>query len=326
MLTSDIVQQVRRLQLTTGRQVSDVLAGAYHSVFKGRGMEFDEVRPYIPGDDVRTIDWNVTARTGETFVKRFVEERELTVMLLVDISPSQDFGSGARSKREAAVELSALLAFSAIKNQDKVGLLLFHGETDEYIPPRAGQKHALRVVREVLARGKDEAPTALQAGNPLGLPSYVLRKFRELLRRKKSGGDRATNIAHALEFCRQVLPRKVVLFLISDFLDDNYIDMLRHSNRRHDVICALVNDQRELTMPPAGLITLEDAETGATRTIDTRSAGFRKSVAEQSARRIDALQSSLRASRIDLLQIDAAKPVIDPLLSFFRMRERRLRR
>jgi len=154
----------------------------------------------------------------------------------------------------------------------------------------------------------------------------VLRKFRELLRRKGRGQDRATNISHALDFCRQVLPRKVVLFLISDFLDDDYINMLRHSNRRHDVICALVNDQRELEMPPAGLITLEDAETGSLRTIDTRSSAFRKSVARQSAMRIDALESNLRASRIDLLQIDAAKPVIDPLLAFFRMRERRLRR
>ena len=326
MLSAEIVQQVRRLQLTCGRDVSDVLAGAYHSVFKGRGMEFDEVRPYVPGDDVRTIDWNVTARTGETFVKRFVEERELTVMLLVDISPSQDFGSAERSKREAAVELSAMLAFSAISNQDKVGLLLFHGDTEEYIPPRSGQKHALRVVREVLARGEDEAPTALRPGNPLGLPRAVLRRFRELVTRRHKQRDRSTNISHALEFCRRVLPRKVVLFLISDFIDDDYIDMLRHANRRHDVICALVNDERELSLPPAGLLTLEDAETGELRCVDTRSAAFRKSAGEHSQARIDALETSLRASRVDLLQIDAARPVIDPLLQFFRMRQRRLRR
>ena len=249
-------------------------------------------------------------------------------MLLVDISPSQNFGSGSRSKREAAVELSAMLAFSAIQNQDKVGLLLFHGDTEEYIPPRSGQKHALRVVREVLARGQDEKATALKPGNPLGLPTYVLRKFRELVsrRRRDQEAGRATNIAHALEFCRRVLPRKVVLFLISDFLDDGYIDMLRHSNRRHDVICSLVNDQRELDIPPSGLITLEDAETGAFRTIDTRSKAFRESAAHHSAARIEALQSSLRASKVDLLQIDAAKPVIEPLLEFFRMRERRQRR
>ncbi len=326
MLTSDIVQQVRRLQLTTGRQVADVLAGAYHSVFKGRGMEFDEVRPYVPGDDVRTIDWNVTARTGETFVKRFVEERELTVMLLVDISPSQDFGSANRSKREAAVELSALLAFSAIQNQDKVGLLLFHGETEEYIPPRSGQKHALRVVREVLARGQDDSPTALSPGNPFGLPRAVLHRFRRLLSRRRTQVNRATNISDALEFCRRVLPRKVVLFLISDFLDDDYIDMLRHCNRRHDVICALVSDQRELELPPAGLITLQDAETGATRTIDSRSAAFRQLAAEHGQERINKLESSLRASKVDLLKIDAAQPVIEPLLAFFRMRERRIRR
>ncbi|MYE12354.1 MAG: DUF58 domain-containing protein, partial [Gammaproteobacteria bacterium] len=156
MLPAEIVRQVRRIQLQTGRQVADVLAGAYVSVFKGRGVEFDEVRPYIPGDDVRSIDWNVTARVGSPYVKRYVEERQLTVLLIVDLSASLDFGSGARSKREAAVELSALLAFSAIYNDDKVGLLLFRGEVDEYIPPRKGGKHALRVVREVLARGREE--------------------------------------------------------------------------------------------------------------------------------------------------------------------------
>src|SRR4029079_14688904 len=157
MLPAEIAQAVKRIQFVTGRQVSDVMAGAYLSVFKGRGMEFDEVRPYVPGDDVRSIDWNVTARTGEPHVKRFFEERELRVMRLVDVSASQDFGSGRRSKLEAAVELSALLAMSAVENGDKVGLLLFHGGADKYIPPRKGGKHALRVVREVLARGQETA-------------------------------------------------------------------------------------------------------------------------------------------------------------------------
>src|SRR5678809_1049401 len=155
--TREITQAVKRIQFVTGRQVADVMAGAYLSVFKGRGMEFDEVRPYVPGDDIRSIDWNVTARTGEPYVKRFVEERELTVMLLVDVSASQEFGSGRRSKLEASVELSALLALSAIANDDKVGLLLFHGGADLYIPPRKGQKHAMRIIREVLARGSEPA-------------------------------------------------------------------------------------------------------------------------------------------------------------------------
>ena len=199
MLPAEIVEQVKRIQMVTGRQVADVLAGAYHSVFKGRGMEFDEVRPYVPGDDVRTIDWNVTARTGEPYVKRYVEERELTVMLLVDVSPSQDFGSAHRSKREAAVELSALLAFSAIQNQDKVGLLLFQGGAEEYIPPRKGQKHALLVVREVLARGReDRAPVGNRRFSPLDLPRRILHKFRVLRTKTRRETDRATNIAHEI--------------------------------------------------------------------------------------------------------------------------------
>src|SRR3954469_12457283 len=176
MLPAEIAQAAKRIQFVTGRQVSDVMAGAYLSVFKGRGMEFDEVRPYVPGDDVRSIDWNVTARTGEPHVKRFVEERELTVMLLVDVSASQDFGSGRRSKLEAAVELSALLAMSAVENGDKVGMLLFHGGADLYIPPRKGGKHALRVVREVLSRGQTEATGVTERSMLRELP-YLIRKF-----------------------------------------------------------------------------------------------------------------------------------------------------
>lgn len=331
MLPAEIVQQVKRIQLHTGRQVADVLAGAYLSVFKGRGMEFDEVRPYVPGDDVRTIDWNVTARFGEPYVKRYVEERELTVLLLVDISPSQNFGSGRRSKREAAVELSALLAFSAIHNQDKIGLLLFHGEADEYIPPRKGQKHALRVVREVLARGREDAPTpttaAARAGvRPWELPRALWRRFLRLKQRTRQAPRRATSIAHALDFCRRVLPRRAVLFLISDFLDEDYLRILQSANRRHDLVAVLITDERELGFDKAGLLALEDAETGQTRLVDTQSQAFRDELARLGQARIDTLQSELRASGVDLVRVDATRPVLEPLLAFFRMRERRLRR
>jgi uncharacterized protein (DUF58 family) len=325
MLPAEIAQAVKRIQFVTGRQVSDVMAGAYLSVFKGRGMEFDEVRPYVPGDDVRAIDWNVTARTGEPHVKRFVEERELTVMLLVDVSASQDFGSGRRSKLEAAVELSALLAMSAVENGDKVGLLLFHGGADLYIPPRKGGKHALRVVREVLARGKDEAAGPTRSAM-FALPSAVRRWFARLAAKTRDEPRRATSIAAALEFCRQVLPRRAVLFLISDFLDDGYLQVLRHANRKHDVVAALITDPREAEMPPAGLVTLEDAETGRLRLVDTRSAGFRSELAMRARDRQQVLRDQLRATGMDLVVFDAAGSMVDPLLRFFRERERRLRR
>jgi uncharacterized protein (DUF58 family) len=326
VLPAEIAQAVKRIQFVTGRQVSDVMAGAYLSVFKGRGMEFDEVRPYVPGDDIRAIDWNVTARTGEPHVKRFVEERELTVMLLVDVSASQDFGSGRRSKLEAAVELSALLAMSAVENGDKVGLLLFHGGADLYIPPRKGGKHALRVVREVLARG-EAAPAAPAERSLLGeLPRAVRRWFAKLQSRTRQEPRRATSIAAALEFCRQVLPRRAVLFLISDFLDEGYLQVLRHANRKHDVVAALITDPREAVMPPAGLVTLEDAESGRSRLVDTRSRAFREELAARAKEREDKLRDQLRATGMDLVVFDAAGSMVDPLLRFFRERERRLRR
>lgn len=326
MLPAEIAQAVKRIQFVTGRQVSDVMAGAYLSVFKGRGMEFDEVRPYVPGDDVRTIDWNVTARTGEPHVKRFVEERELTVMLLVDVSASQDFGSGRRSKLEAAVELSALLAMSAVEAGDKVGMLLFHGGADLYIPPRKGGKHALRVVREVLARGEAPVTTEVRGSFLREVPRAVRRWFAKLQRETQREPRRATSIAAALEFCRQVLPRRAVLFLISDFLDEGYLNVLRHANRKHDVVAALITDPREAAMPPAGLVTLEDAESGRARLVDTRSAAFRGELAARASARESQLRDQLRATGMDLVVFDAAGSMVDPLLRFFRERERRLRR
>ncbi|MYB39543.1 MAG: DUF58 domain-containing protein [Gammaproteobacteria bacterium] len=329
MLPAEIVRQVRRIQLRTGRQVADVLAGAYVSVFRGRGVEFDEVRPYIPGDDVRTIDWNVTARVGTPFVKRYIEERQLTVLLLVDMSASLDFGSAHRSKREAAVEFSALVAFSAIYNDDKVGLLLFHRDVDEYIPPRKGQKHALRVVREVLARGQEES---VRTGRgPRGMVAAALtrlRAARERLRRQSGmpRGRRGTDIAHALEFCRRVLPRRAVLFLVTDFLDTAWIDAVRGAARKHDVVAVRVTDRREAELAPAGLVTLRDAETGAERLIDSGDPAFQRAYREDAVARGDALRRDLRASGIDLIDIDASGSVVDPLLAFLRMRERRNRR
>ncbi len=326
MLPAEIAQAVKRIQFVTGRDVSDVMAGAYLSVFKGRGMEFDEVRPYVPGDDVRAIDWNVTARTGEPHIKRFVEERELTVMLLVDISASQDFGSGRRSKLEAAVELSALLAMSAVENGDKVGLLLFHGGAEEYIPPRKGGKHALRVVREVLARGQETPAGLTSRSSVFELPRTIRRWWAKLQDKTRHEPRRATSISAALEFCRKVLPRRAVLFLVSDFLDDGYIQVLRHANRKHDVVAALITDPREAEMPPTGLVTLEDAESGKTRLVDTRSTAFRSELKTRAQKRQADLRDQLRATGMDLIVFDASESMVDPLLKFFRERKRRLRK
>ena len=324
MLAREIIQRVREIQIRTGRQVADVLAGQYVSVFKGRGIEFDEVRPYIAGDDVRTIDWNVTARMGAPYVKRYVEERQLTIMLMADISASQDFGSAGRSKREATAELCALLAFSAIQNDDKVGLALFHGTIEQYIPARKGQKHALRVIREVLTHGTGQTPEELAARHA------GQRRWRWLpFGRRRAWwrtGRQATHVAGAMEFLMSVTTRKTVCFVVSDFLDDGFLQAMRSANRKHDVVAVLVTDPRELEVPNVGLVTLADPESGRTAQYDTRSAAFRDTFARIALGRIDALSRTFGASDIDFITVDAAGSVVEPLVKFFRMRERRMRR
>ena len=339
MLASEILRRVREIQVRTGRQVADVLAGEYVSVFKGRGVEFDEVRPYVPGDDVRTIDWNVTARMGAPYIKRYVEERQLTLMLMADISASQDYGSGGRSKREAAAELCALLAFSATRNDDKVGLALFHGEIEQYIPPRKGQKHALRVVREVLAHGTGAdrpAARSIHSGGRTAIgsvgesaPRPASRWFRDLvpgLARRPRSPRQATDLRHALEFLMRVTKRRTICFVVSDFLDEGFEKALVAANRKHDVIAVLVTDPAELAMPDVGLVALRDAETGATRVVDTGSRSFRETVRPVAGARAKALERRLRSLGIDFIHVDASGDVVDPLVRFFRMRGKRRRR
>ena len=323
MLAREVIQRVREIQIHTGRQVADVLAGQYVSVFKGRGIEFDEVRPYVPGDDVRIIDWNVTARAGTPYVKRYVEERQLTLMLMADVSASQDFGSGSRSKREATAELCALLAFSATHNDDKVGLTLFHGGIEQYIPARKGQKHSLRVVREVLAHGTGASPQRIAAR-----PGEPRRRWLPFGRRRawRRSGRQATDVAGAMEFLMSVTTRKAVCFVVSDFLDEGYLKAIESANRKHDVIAVLITDPRELDLPNVGLVTLSDAETGRVAKYDAGSRVFREQVAALAKDRVDRLRRQFQGSKIDFIHIDASGSVVDPLVRFFRMRERRMRR
>ena len=317
MLAREIIQRVRQIQIRTGRQVADVLAGEYVSVFKGTGVEFEEVRPYVPGDDIRTIDWNVTARTGTPYIKRYVEERQLTVMLMIDISASQDFGSGSRSKREATAELGALLAFSAIRNDDKVGLTLFHGGIEQYIPPRKGQKHVLRVIREILAH---------DGRRPGGAPGSAGRRVWPWRARRPRPAREGTSIAAAMAFLRRTMKRRAVCFVVSDFVDTGFESAMRSANRKHDVIAVHVRDPRETTMPSVGMITLADPETGRVGLYDTGSARFRRAFADLAAHRDTQLEQTFRSSGIDFIRIDPTASVVDPLVRFFRLRERRMRR
>lgn len=289
----EVLKKVRLIQIHARRAVNDVLAGEYSSVFKGRGMEFDEVREYVPGDDVRSIDWNVTARMGHPYVKRFVEERELTVLFLVDLSASGAFGSVHALKNEVAAEVCALLAFSAIKNHDKVGLIIFTDQVELYIPPKKGARHVLRVIRELLY--------------------FKPRKAK-------------TDIAGALDFAGKVGKKKGVLFLVSDFLGEGYPKPLRILGKRHDVIAVSVTDPREVTMPDVGLIELEDAETGEVVLLDTGSRKVRAQYEREGRGRAAALKVALASSGVDQVEVMTDRDYLRSLLKFFRTRERRARK
>ncbi len=290
MLSREQLRAVRKIQIRTSHLVSDLFAGQYQSVFKGRGMEFAEVRLYQPGDDVRTIDWNVTARTGVPHVKRFAEERELTVVLLVDASASTAFGSVAQLKSTLAAELSAVLAFSAITNNDKVGLVIFTDRIELALPPRKGTHHVLRVIREVLAC------------RPAG---------------------RGTDLAAAIEHLDTVTKRRCVVFVVSDFLDPGAARALRLAARRHDVVAVVLEDPREAALPDVGLVELEDAETGARWTIDTGDRRVREAFAARAAAARAERDRMLRAADVDAVVVATDRSYTEALLRFFRMRERR---
>jgi uncharacterized protein (DUF58 family) len=270
--------------------VTDLFAGQYQSVFKGRGIEFAEVRLYQPGDEIRTIDWNVTARTGVPHVKRYAEERELTVMLLVDASASTVFGSVRLTKSALAAELGALLAFSAITNNDKVGLVIFTDRIERTLPPRKGTHHVLRVIREVLSL------------RPAG---------------------RGTNIAAALEHLARVTKRRCVVFVVSDFLDQGCRQALRMASRRHDVIAVVLEDPREAVLPAVGLVELEEAETGDRYVVDTGNPRVREAFAARAIAARAERDRGLRAADVDAIVVETDRPYAEALLRFFRMRERR---
>jgi uncharacterized protein (DUF58 family) len=292
LTSQEILKKVRRIEIRTNRLVNESLAGEYHSVFKGRGMEFDEVREYTPGDDVRTIDWNVTSRMGHPYVKKYVEERELTVMLLVDASASGDFGTVGSTKRAMAAEVCALLAFSAIRNNDRVGLLVFTDREERYVPPRKGRNHVLRVIREVLTY------------EPLGL---------------------RTNLTLALESLARGVRRRSVAFVVSDFLDAGFERALRLANRKHDLIALTLSDPREAELPPVGILELEDAETGSRILVDTWDRRGRMQFAQQAKERAEMRRRLFRQNEVDFVELSTAHPYDVPLVRFFHERARRLR-
>ncbi len=295
MLATELFRKIRQIEIHTRKLVNDSYAGEYHAVFKGRGMEFEEVRPYIPGDEIRTIDWNVTARTGEPYVKRFVEERELTVMLVVDASGSGNFGSINRFKRELAAELTAVLAFAATNNNDKVGLMIFSDQVELLIPPRKGRKHVLRIIRELLAF------------EPKG---------------------KGTDIELALDTINRLLKRRCILFLVSDFLADpeSYRKALAVTNRRHDVIAIDMHDPLETAIPPVGLLSLEDAETGEVVLLDSSQAAWQETFHNVRQDKQAARREAFRHGQVDCITVTTAQDYTAALTAFFRKRARQMRR
>ncbi|PID58599.1 DUF58 domain-containing protein [candidate division KSB3 bacterium] len=290
MIPKEILKKVREIEFYTNRLVSDSLAGEYHSVFKGRGMEFSEVREYQPGDDIRLIDWNVTARMGHPYVKLHVEERELTVIFLVDASASGSFGTVDQMKGELAVELCAVLAFSAIRNNDKVGLITFTDDVEKYIPAKKGRNHVLRVIRELL-----------------------------YFKPQRAG----TNIQSALDYLNKVITRKAVIFLVSDFMDDSYEQALRVTSRKHDVIPISITDPREEELPSVGLLDLEDAESGERLLVDSFDPKVRdayKAIARREAAKRDRL---FRSMKLDRIELRTDRPYMQTLIAFFRRRAKR---
>jgi len=290
MLTKEILKQVRQIEIKTKGLVNQVFSGEYHSVFKGRGMVFSEVREYQFGDDIRNIDWNVTARFGHPFVKVFEEERELTIMLLVDLSGSQNFGSAEKTKQQIAAEISAILAFSALKNNDKVGLILFTDKIEQFVPPRKGKTHVLRIIRELLSF------------EPSG---------------------KATNIKGALEFLNNAIKKKSIVFMLSDFMDDGYDKILRICGRKHDLIGIVMDDPREESLPKIGLVKLKDAETGKEMWIDTSDKNVNKFLQKYKSESHSKRKMLFITSRVDSIEIKTNVPYLKPLTEFFKMRAKR---
>jgi len=287
----ELLQKIRRIEIRARRLVSNLFLGEYHSVFRGRGLEFSEVREYQPGDDVRSIDWNVTARMGTPYVKKYVEERELTVLLVVDVSASETFGTGAQTKGEVAAEVAALLAFAAVANNDRIGLLTFSDRIEKFVPPRKGSQHVLRIVRELLY------------ARPQG---------------------RGTDIAGALAYLTRVARRRSIIFLISDFLDRGFEGALRVAVQRHDLVAISLTDPRELSLPPVGLLEMEDAETGQPLLLDTEDRETRRQYALAAAQRRQERQQLLRSMGVDEVAITTDRPYVQPLMAFFQARARRI--